>query len=209
MVGSACPEPLVIPAGICLPSSGQVCNVRRRNRCTPGCARMRTCRAFGRAGRAGVSQGSTLTAFPNAMPWRRFAPCVGRCLMSACSREQIVYSLSARISEPGHGQADGAHLSARGGPPHCASTCGAGFVWSVLGSPIREGGRQCVHIVRGWDWNVALTTCEPIGEALPVRHSARPLPPSGGCPAVRLGAALPAEGNAETRYSTPHPLSRQ
>ncbi len=80
--------------------------------------------------------------------------------MSACSGEEIVYPLSALISEPGHGQADGTYVSARSGPPQCASTFGAGFVWSVLGSPIRECRRHCVHIVWGWDWNVPFSTCK-------------------------------------------------
>ncbi len=62
--------------------------------------------------------------------------------MPACSGEHIVYPLSALISEPGHREADGAHVSAGGGPPQRASTCGAGFVRPVLGAPVREGGSQ-------------------------------------------------------------------
>src|SRR6266699_161503 len=75
-------------------------------------------------------------------PGRRFAPCVGRRLMSPCSGKHIVYPLSALISEPWHGQADGAHVRARGGPPQCASTFGAGLLWPVLCAPVRKGGHQ-------------------------------------------------------------------
>jgi len=135
---------------------------------------MRTCLAFGWAGRAGVSKGSTLTAFPDPMPWRRFAPCVGRCLMPACSGEQIVYPLSALISEPWHGQADGAHVGASGGPPQRAATCGAWFVRAMLGAPIREGGSNSGRIIWGWIWNIALATCKARWQA--VRHDATSKP---------------------------------
>ncbi|SRR6266567_4279430 len=137
-----------------------VYNAPQRYRSAPGYPQCERVLLFSCAGRAGVSKGATLTAFPDPMPWRRCAPCVGRRLMSPCSGEHIVYPLSALISEPGHWEADGAHVSAGGGPPQCASTFGAGLLWPVLCAPVREGRGQCVHIVRRRYWHIALATCK-------------------------------------------------
>jgi len=118
--------------------------------------------ALGRAGRAGVSKASTLTAFPDAMPWRRCAPCVGRCLMSACSGEHPSDPVSALIGEPGHRQTDGTHVGPGCGPPQCASTFAAWTIWSMLGSPVLQGGRQRLGSVRIWHRDIALSACKAI-----------------------------------------------
>ena len=123
--------------------------------------------ALGRAGRAGVSKASTLTAFPDAMPWRRCAPCVGRCLMSACSGEHPSDPVSALIGEPGHRQTDGTHVGPGCGPPQCASTFVAGVLWPVLRAPVCKGRYQRLGTVRMRHGNIALSSCKAVNAHRP------------------------------------------
>jgi hypothetical protein len=71
--------------------------------------------------------------------------------------------VSALISEPGHGQAYRTHVSAGRRPVQRASARGARLTRPVFGAPVRKGLRQCVHIVRVGDRDIALPTREPIG----------------------------------------------